>query len=89
MKLGLIEQGVAAAPRCQAEADSTSMLVSAAGTPVESACRSFSPAATEAVMDLRLIEQACGCSTVPGSSLPLALEWRVLAVNTTHLHLYR
>ena len=65
---------VAAAPRCEAEADSRCVLASAAGAPSESACRQdHTPAtvggfafATEAAMKLRLIEQACRCSTVRG-----------------------
>ena len=69
---------VAAAPRCEAEADSRCVLVSAAGTPVESACREEQPPdtsvqvltcfafATEAAIKLRQIEQGGGCSTVRG-----------------------
>ena len=48
---------------------------------------------TGAAINLRLVEQACGCSTVRGgrlkvlacSCLPPALGWRVLATATTHL----
>ena len=45
--------------------------------------------ATEAAMNLRLIEQACGCSTVRGGGrrkvrAPLCL-WRVLATVAIHL----
>ena len=47
-------------------------------------------------MELRLIEQGCGCFTVRGDDvceircvrarlLPLALGWRVLATATKHL----
>ena len=73
------------------------MLVPAAGTRLESACRPVDQAATchetcnGAVMKLRLMEQAlrllhgarwrrtpCACS-----SLPRALDWRVLAALST------
>ena len=82
----------AAPPRCVAEADSRCVLVSAAGTPVESACRhDHAPDtcckrfdfATEAAIKLRLIEQACGCSTVRGGDRPKVRArlclWRVRA----------
>ena len=90
MNLRLIEQA------CCCSTDGASrrpihgaVLVSAAGTsggecipPRTCTCKWFA-FATEAAMNLRLIEQACGCSTVrvggrltvPCSSLPLAL-WR-------------
>ena len=56
----------AAAPRCEAEADARCVLVSAVCTRMESACRRDHAPALIVVCTLRLMEQACGCSTVQG-----------------------
>ena len=67
-------EGLGAA-RCEAEADSRCVLVTAAGTAVESALLPATARharadgfviATEAAMKLRLIEQGSGCCTVRG-----------------------
>ena len=44
--LRLVEQACGCSPRCEAEADRRCVLVSAAGTPVESACRQDHPPRT-------------------------------------------
>ena len=63
---------IAAAPRCEAEADSKSVLVSASGTHLSGECLPPRPATLAgwclplfggAVTKLRLIEQGWGCST--------------------------
>ena len=59
---------LAAAPRCKAEADLRCVLVSACGTrvlpEVEAMHLQVIGFAPEAAFKLRLIKQACGCSTV-------------------------
>ena len=79
------------------------MLANAGSTPETCPCHqdnSSAPAqlvylSNGAAMDIRLMEQACGCSTVCGgggpkvrcSSLPAIIRWRVLVTSTTPLHL--
>ena len=75
IKLRLIEQACGCSTVRGGGQLKVRALVSAAGTPVESACRhDHAPDtcckrfdfATEAAIKLRLIEQACGCSMVRG-----------------------
>ena len=69
--------------------DSRCVLVSSAGTSVQSACRQHHALAraNAAAMHLRLIEQACGCSTVPRLSAEVAGVSGLTSHRSTHLAL--